>query len=280
MVYDCFTYFTEKLQLLTRLHELKNLDVTHILVESAWTQSLQPKPYYFDQIKNDPEIKPFLDRIVHIKVDEKFEGSVWAHDIGQRNCITRGLDIVSPTESDVVMVSDVDEIPRAELLKQHIDNLPNDTFRTFQLGYFCYYLNLRVLDQQKNDFRWNGSVIVRPNILNKYTPHETIKLRDLVINQGGPNVVLDGGWHVSYLGKDTTYHKYKCCVEPADKINGIPLPEVFDKVWDEYAKPDGNFIFCDNLNNRSLGIRQCELSELPDYIQNNQEKYKQLIWRQ
>lgn len=279
MLYDCFTYFNEKLQLLTRLHELSELNPTHILVESAFTQSLQPKPYYFEEIKNDPEIKPFLNRIIHIKVDEKFEGNVWAHDIGQRNCIMRGLDIAAPSSSSVVMISDVDEIPKVELLKQQIENLPNDSFRTFQLGYFCYYLNLRILDQQKNDFRWNGSVIVRPNILTKYTPHETIKLRDLVINQSEhPNVVKDGGWHLSYLSKQTAYNKYFATCEPFDK-NSIPPEETFDEVWKTAAKPQGHFIFCDNLQNHSLGIRLAEINELPQHIQNNQEKYKELIWK-
>lgn len=280
MLIDAFTFHSEKFQLLTRLHELQGVVDKFILVESCWTQSLQPKSYHFDDIKKDPEFAPFLDSIIHIKVEDKFTDSIWAQDIGQRNCIQRGLDILSPSDSDVVMISDVDECPRRELVEKYTADVPNASFLTFQMGYYCYYANLRILDQAGADFRWNGTVAVRANILKKYPPHTTIKFRDLVINQAGPNVILDGGHHVSYLGKDVTYNKYKNCVEPMDKVKGIPVKEVFDEVWKEYARPQGNFIFCDNLQNKSLGIRLANITELPQYIQNNQEKYQHLLWQE
>ena len=63
------------------------------------------------------------------------------------------------------------------------------------------------------------------------------------------------------------FHKYFSCVEPFDKTHGIPGRELFDKVFEERAADGGCFIFCDNLDNRSLPLIKVPLEDLHDTVQ-------------
>lgn len=286
MVIDLFTAFNEKIQVLARLKELESVVDFHVICESAFTQRRNPKPYYFNEWLKEPEFEPYLDKILRVKVDEKEEGGGnFGHDIFQRNQLVRIFDKLSPASTDLVNISDADEIFSAEAFKARAHTLPKDSFLTFQMGYYCYYLNLRVLDQNRNNFRWNGTVLTTADMYTKFTPHQIIKFRDYVINQpDGENVVgvesgLTPGWHCSYLSKEICYNKYFATCEPFDP-NSIPPQEIFDNVWKESARPDGNFIFCDDLSKKHLPLQLVDMESLPKYFQDNQDKYKDIIWKE
>ncbi len=260
MLIDTFTFFNELDVLEIRLKELNPYVDYFVLVEGSKTQSGNEKPYYFEENKH--KFEKYLNKIIHIKVDDWPERhSAWDFDIYQRQQIRRGIDIIGPEDSDIIMVSDVDEIPFPRVVP--IINLPR--FSVTQMFYHVYYYNLQVA----NGFRWNGTVAAPWSDVKKTDIHSFIKRRD------GCNpiyIIPDGGIHYGYQGgPDVVFHKYFSCVEPFDKINGIPGKEVFDQIFEERARDGGCFIFSDNLANTSLPLIQVSLGDLHDTIQTDRK---------
>jgi beta-1,4-mannosyl-glycoprotein beta-1,4-N-acetylglucosaminyltransferase len=110
MIYDCFTFFNELELLELRLHELADVADKFVLVEATKTHSNKSKPLYYRE--NHSRFGEFHDKIIHIIVDDLPDAKdPWVLENYQRNCIARGL--VNCRPDDFVLVSDLDEIPRA-----------------------------------------------------------------------------------------------------------------------------------------------------------------------
>ena len=141
-LYDCFTFFNELDILELRLRELDALVHRFVVVEASITFTGHAKPLHFAQ--NKARFAPWLDRIIHIVVDDfpdRMSGS-WQREAFQRNAILRGLD--GAQASDMVLVSDVDEIPRPDFLARALaDPLSARAVTTFECEVFVYFLNLR-----------------------------------------------------------------------------------------------------------------------------------------
>src|SRR6266568_2718523 len=111
MIYDCFTFFNEFDLLEIRLEELKDVVDRFVLVEATKTFSNRPKRLFYEE--NKGRFSKFHDRIIHVIVDDLPEEpkDSWENQFFQRNAICRGLTNCNP--DDIIMISDVDEIPRA-----------------------------------------------------------------------------------------------------------------------------------------------------------------------
>ena len=121
MIIDCFTFWKELDILEIRLNELYDTVDKFVLVEASRTQSMLPKPYYFEE--NKSRFEKFLDKIIHVKVDDELDVSKnpWVFDIHQRTCIKRGLSTIENlSDEDFILVSDVDEIPKSLALKEYL----------------------------------------------------------------------------------------------------------------------------------------------------------------
>jgi hypothetical protein len=121
MIYDCFTFFNELELLELRLHELSGVVDKFVLVEATRTHSNQPKALVYQE--NRARFQEFHDKIIHVVVDDMPNAkNAWALENFQRECIARGL--VSCRPDDLVLVSDLDEIPRATTVTLAIHELP------------------------------------------------------------------------------------------------------------------------------------------------------------
>ena len=141
-LYDCFTFFNELDILELRLRELDALVHRFVLVEANTTFTGQAKPLHF--ALNAARFGPWIDRIIHIVVDDFPIGMTdpWQREAFQRNAIIRGLPLAQP--GDLVLVSDVDEIPKPEILARALaDPATARAVTTFECEIFAYYLNLR-----------------------------------------------------------------------------------------------------------------------------------------
>ncbi|MBO6167304.1 MAG: hypothetical protein J6P13_03005 [Kiritimatiellae bacterium] len=115
MIYDCFSFFNELDILEIRLNALKDVVDRFVLVEAVKTHSGQPKKLYFEE--NKDRYKPFLDKIIHVIVDNEPHlpekcpklTAAWAYENHQRNVIVRGLARIGA--DDVLLISDLDKIP-------------------------------------------------------------------------------------------------------------------------------------------------------------------------
>jgi beta-1,4-mannosyl-glycoprotein beta-1,4-N-acetylglucosaminyltransferase len=118
-IIDSFLFYNE-LDLLTyRLNLLNNIVDYFIIVESTHTFVGKEKSLFFNENKH--LFEKFTNKIIHIIVDDfphKYPNiniatnDVWNNEIFQRNAISRGINYIENlVEYDVIIISDLDEIP-------------------------------------------------------------------------------------------------------------------------------------------------------------------------
>ncbi len=124
-------FFNEIDLLKMRLQELDEVVDHFVLVENIETQRVDLKPLYFNE--NRQLFEKYLNKIIHVIVDERHpEMDLWGIENFQRNCIARGLINCQPT--DIIVISDLDEIPRPELIRSLPDSLPERSWNLFKEG--------------------------------------------------------------------------------------------------------------------------------------------------
>lgn len=255
-----------------KLEEYYNAYDGIVICEGAKTQSGIEKPFYFED--NASRYSKYSDKIVHLKINHEeypeMEPNKWTYDIFQRNYIKNAYDIIGLQDNDWFGIEDCDEIVDTNLMTDLQDDKREVV--VYNLPYHVYYLNLRMKARP-----WRGQVAVRGNKARQHSLQDIIKFRDYapaqVVHYSKDSI------HAGYqFGPDLIYHKYKSCVEPFDKVNGIPVREHFDQIFKEYARPDGQFIFCDNLENKSLKLELVPDEEMPKMIIKHKEKYKEWFY--
>lgn len=205
MVYDCFQFFNELDILKLRMHVLNDVADRFVISESTVTFSGEKKPLYFQE--NREMFAPFADKIIHKVVDDTpMDVSAFMRDSHQKCAVARGL--VGARPEDIVIFSDVDEIPNPEAVKRVLADFDDSKiYALAQRNFYCY------LDMEEtsgnllsitgefegitgSDRKWLGTKICSYKMLSSYT---TEQLRDkaqkpLMVR------VPDGGWHFSYMG--------------------------------------------------------------------------------
>ena len=181
MIYDCFMFFAEHEVLDIRLHELSDVVDRFVLIEAGVTHSKRPKPFYFEENKH--LFAEFLDRIVHIKLNCLPDTpDNWDAEKFQRNCLSAAL--VGCKADDLVIISDVDEIPRASEVAKYN---PADGVRSFDHTLYNYFLNCR------SKYFWHGARILPYGELIKWPSASAVRLHQWP-------AISNGGWHFSFLG--------------------------------------------------------------------------------
>ena len=221
-IYDCFTFYDELQLLEIRLKLLYDYVDYFVLVEIPKTHRGVDKPLLFD--KNKARYSQYLDKVIQVKVnyipDYTHDGD-WTIENWQRNCIMKGLANCKP--DDIIMISDIDEIPNPIILK-HFDEtyaIPKLRYKFKRkiiriMGYaehnqikmalkknkvkdlieftpivceqslFYYYLNCMA------GIKWYGTVMVKYKSMEM--PQNLRNIKDWL------PVINDGGWHFSYVG--------------------------------------------------------------------------------
>lgn len=266
MIYDCFPFFNELDLLEIRLNILSPVVDKFVLVEASKTQSLKDKPFYFEE--NKERFKPFLDKIVHVKIEEYPKSGGWAMENFQRNCIAKGLQTVDLMANDIVAISDLDEIwnpAHAEEIKKSIFEYD---FLSAGMRYLVFYLNLETVNK-----KWIGTIFTRGKNLINYNPQALRNIKDSVTE------IEDAGWHFGYQGGiEKVYQKYLSCIEPVDK-SLLPSLEKFSEEFSARIKDGGSFIFSDKLEDKSIKLKRVEFDEsYPEFIVKNKDKYQHLIY--
>jgi beta-1,4-mannosyl-glycoprotein beta-1,4-N-acetylglucosaminyltransferase len=201
-IIDCFTFYNELEMLTYRLNVLNNVVDYFILVEANQTFTGKSKLLYFSENKNLYE--KFKDKIIHIIVDLPFNNETiniknndqWANEIYQRNCISKGLNQIEITNNDLIIISDIDEIPDPKTLNAL-------KFHQTDIGIKClqqdfYYYNLESKNKQKFYFA---------KILS-YKKYNELNTTCNNIRNTRCEIMPRGGWHLSYFG-DVNFIKNK-----------------------------------------------------------------------
>ena len=117
-IYDCFSYWDEDLLLDLRLNILDQYVDYFVVVEGDKTWQNNKKNLRFD-INN---FKKFQKKIIYVPVKDMPSGdNPYIRENFQRNCISRGLK--NAKEDDLIIISDLDEIPNPEVFKNFKPNM-------------------------------------------------------------------------------------------------------------------------------------------------------------
>jgi len=291
-IYDCFIYFDEEILLNIRLNILNKFVDKFIIVESLFSHSGEARKPNFN-IKN---FERFKDKIIYIliednpdnlfdineddkKINEKIIVNGNLREFYQRNAIMKGL--VSAKDDDLILISDVDEIPNLNNINF---DLVGDNPYLFNQIFCCYKLNLF------SKMKWYGSrMIKKKNLISpqwlrdiKDKNYSFWRIDTLFSKKKYNNIkfIEDGGWHFSYL-KDAMgvekklrsirhhieYDKNPIGVQKIDNlIKNRKL--IYNYKSDQRTK--NKFI-----NNEELSL--LDAKKLPQYILNNLDLYKAWI---
>lgn len=178
--YDTCCFFNEIDLLKLRCEELKELNPIHVIVEASTTHTGIPKPYYFEENKH-----LFSEyNIRHIKTDDlPNNGNAWDAENKQRDLSLFGL--YDCEDEDIVGIFDLDEIPKAEMVKKY---KPEMGVTGVKMDKFSYFLNCVEGYQQ-----WEMGKLLTYGMLKKTTPNK-------VRNGGHETIMCEAGWHFSFLG--------------------------------------------------------------------------------
>jgi len=265
-IFDCFQYFNEAHIAELRFHILDKYVDYFVIVESTVNHQGKAKELSFD-IKN---YSKFKDKIKYIVVDDTPENIKTPHEGGeslveqhQRNSILKGLK--NCDDNDLVILSDVDEIP--DLEKLNLFNKKN--YAVFSQKMFMYKINLLNIDENN----WHGSKIclkknfkspqwLRNLKFKKYPFWRLDKLRNI-------QIIDNGGWHFAYLQNPHDISK---------KIKSFAHGE-YNK--EHIANEDRIKIKLErgeDVLERGYRIKKVDIDNtFPQYIIDNKDKLKQWI---
>ena len=293
-IFDCFMYFDEEIVLDLRLNVLNDYVDYFVIVESTFTHRGDTRKLKF----NHEKFKKFEKKIVYLVYDEypsnieealnddnhdeksrKYILNAAYRENGQRDFIINGLQ--NANDEDLILVSDVDEIPNLENLdKKNINN----KIILFKQKMFYYKFNLKL-----PGLIWTGTkackkkVLLSPqwlrNIKDKKYPFyrlDTIFSKKKYINI---EFIDDGGWHFSNIKTAAEIqHKLKSYLHHREfDENPMTENEINKIIKNKQAIYD---LKVDKRNNKigdGSKLENYSLDKLPKFLQNNLETYKQWI---
>ncbi len=267
-VYDCFSYWDEDLLLDLRLNVLNDFIDYFVIVEGNKTWQNNFKKLRFDINK----LSKFKDKIIYIPVEDMPEGdNPYLRENHQRNCISRGLK--NTLENDLIIISDLDEIPNPQALKNFS---PSMEYAVFKQKHFYYKINLQ---SQKNPY-WHGSRICVKKFLKspqwlrelKFKKRPFWRLDKLRLN----NIIDNGGWHFCNLkNAEQLLYKYKNLCETNDPYN---FNEKIDEKYLQLDEIKKRIKAGQDIIGRNETYKLQKLdTTFPKYILNNIDLYKDWI---
>ena len=284
-------FFDEEQILDLRLNVLNETVDFFVIVESIYNHRGEKRELIFDKNK----FSKFKNKIIYIIHDEipkqvetvnqndseseknrKYIMNAVYRENSQRNYISQGIK--EAEKNDIILISDVDEIPKFENI--NIREITNKIIM-FKQYMFHYKYNL-VLP----NFKWTGTKAVRKKNLispqwlrNTKDRNYPIYRIDTFFSKKKYNnikIIEDGGWHFSNIKTPKMLnHKFRSYLHHIEfdnaKINENDIQKLinnkqaaYNLAADQRGSKVGNGAILENFDNKKL----------PLYIQNNIEKYR------
>lgn len=265
MIIDCILINDEIEFLCDRILYLKNIVDKFVIYESTKTFSNKEKKLYCLENINVLD-KLGVEYYIHT-IDNLPDGDAWKREEYTRNCFVDPLLNIGVSDTDIILMSDVDEIPKVESIVecQKILNQSYDKNIAFVCKFYYYYSNTRYNELKNNE--WVPSL---------WTATRSTTFKNLK-EKGGHYLryncnfdIKDAGWHFSYLSKNNIrkklesfshtefdFEKYKnddylnFCFDTGEYIFGDKKIKIIEESTDcpdqfiKYSKPYLNFeYFC------------------------------------
>ncbi|MDE5697181.1 MAG: glycosyl transferase GT17 family protein [Lachnospiraceae bacterium] len=280
MVYDCFQFFNELDILKIRLNVLSPVVDRFVISEATETFSGLKKPLYYEE--NKEMFAAFQDKIIHVVVDDTPKGAGWGtheRDTFQKNAVTRGLKAC--TDEDIVIFSDLDEIPNPDKIREILQDFQEDKIYHFAQRLFYCYLNMEEVSGSLLSYAGEFEGVARRKwIGTKMLSYKLLREQNLLLGElRFPERkeiglrVEDGGWHFGYMGghgeKDIRKRVQEKVISAAHQEYNSR--HVLSNVTDQIK--DGKDIF-----GRNAQFVRCEIDDsFPQYIREHQKEFDFLI---
>ena len=292
-IFDCTIFLDESMMFEVRLNTLDKYVDKFVVVESLYTHAGNKKKKNFD-INN---YKKFKDKIIYILLDKEPESLLPILTNGEENLGNKRINtlkrirlqynalsegIINADKNDLIIVSDIDEIPNLEIIHDKVKN----KILLFKQRLYYYKFNLLY-----PNYEWFGSKACRKKNLIDFEWLKYIKNKkynffrfDTLFSKNkytNVKIVEHGGWHFSkvknekdiyYLlsnyGEHNEFENSGLSVEDYKQfINEGVLP--YDHFLDKRSSIENKFSKRVKLEKNS--------SNLPDYLLKNSDKYKEWI---
>ena len=200
-LYDCCIYNSELKMLNFRLHELNDVVDKFVIVEGAYTFKGDKK----DRPMLDVSSLPFKDKIIHKVLDETPDPDPWQNEFRIRDFCIEGLRDEEVFSNDILVCSDVDEIPDSNELAQ-IKKNGLGPYKSITCSQNFFYYNIYTMKRKKSAC----TRITTAEWLVKEYDKSFYKMRVTPPDQytgylGGTDQQPNwegGGWHFSYFGDE------------------------------------------------------------------------------
>ena len=280
MIYDCFQFFNELDMLKIRLNVMSPIVDKFVISEATETFSGLKKPLYYEE--NKEMFAEFADKIIHVVVDDTPEGYTHDRDTFQKNAVTRGLK--DCTDEDIIIFSDLDEIPNPEKIKEILKDFQEDKIYHFAQRLFYCYLNMEEVSGNLLSYAGEFEGVERKKwIGSKMCSYKLLREQNLMLGElRFPERkeigirVEDGGWHFGYMGghgeKDIKKRVQEKVISAAHQEYNSK--HVLNQVTDQIK--DGKDIF-----GRDAKFIRCEIDEsFPVYVREHQDELSYLIMQE
>lgn len=280
MIYDCFQFFNELDMLKIRLNVMSPIVDKFVISEATETFSGLKKPLYYEE--NKEMFAEFADKIIHVVVDDTPQGYTHDRDTFQKNAVTRGLK--DCTDEDIIIFSDLDEIPNPEKIKEILKDFQEDKIYHFAQRLFYCYLNMEEVSGNLLSYAGEFEGVERKKwIGSKMCSYKLLREQNLMLGElRFPERkeigirVEDGGWHFGYMGghgeKDIKKRVQEKVISAAHQEYNSK--HVLNQVTDQIK--DGKDIF-----GRDAKFIRCEIDEsFPVYVRDHQEELSYLIMQE
>ena len=293
-IFDCFMYFDEEIVLDLRLNTLYESVDYFIIVESTFTHRGEKRKLLFNQKK----FEKFKDKIIYIiydtnpiglkKVNKKDNEAIksWKYienailrENGQRNFIINGLD--KAKDDDMILVSDVDEIPNLQNINF---NELNQKIIQFKQEMFYYKFNLKL-----PNLVWTGTKgcrkknLISPQWLRniKDRKYSFFRIDTFFSKSKYINIkfINNGGWHFSNIktAKEIKFKLKSYLHHREFDVNPMSTGEINKIIKDKKAIYDLKVDKKINKIGNGNKLIKYPINKLPNYFQNNINKYKNWI---
>jgi len=259
MIFDCFPFFNELDLLEIRMHELDAVVDYFVIAESEKTHQGNTKSLYFKE--NAERFKAFEHKIIYGNVPLAGIDS-WAREREQRGLIFSLLEDKAKPD-DVVILSDMDEIPRAEKIKAVISDLKSPV--TFDPWLFYYYLNGLVT----KDYTCGPVMGYFGQIVGQYEGFHNFKWLN---GQRKFQAIRDGAWHFSWIGgHEKIAEKIKSCAHAELNNQSLLGSGKIEEIV------EGGIHITERSKDRI--VKYVRIDEtFPEYLFKNQELFSDLIY--
>ena len=284
-------YFDEEVVLDLRLNTLNKYVDYFVIVESKFThrgeqRNLKFNHKKFEKFKNKIIYKVFTNppegiEIINDDDSEKVRGNKYImnaikRENSQRNFIEEGLH--DAEQDDIILISDVDEIPN---LTKIDFNKVNEKILMFRQDMFYYKFNLKL-----PEVIWTGTKgcrkkdLLNPQWLRNVKDRKYSKLRlDILFSNKKYNSIKfidNGGWHFTNIkSPEEIHHKLKSYLHHIEfDLKPLTTNQINDIVTNKQAIYD---LSLDQKINKIGGgnkLIKYDFEKLPLYLKQNKEIYK------